>query len=487
MHEQARGEQQYGNYIGGEWTAASSDSTFESRNPADPSDVLGSFPRSGAEDVADAVEAAVQAQRSWRQLPPPARADYVRRAGRLLERASEDLAAVLSREMGKPLRDALAEVEETAAFADYAAGEGWRLGGRTLPSSAPGMFWLTWPEPLGVVGLITPWNFPLALPAWKLFPALVAGNTVVLKPASDAPLVGVELVRVFEEAGLPPGVLNLVTGSGSEAGDALVRHPEVSGVSFTGSIEQGRSIGEVCASLLKRCGLELGGNNALIVLADADIDAAAKSAADGGFSCAGQWCTATRRVIVHRDVADDFRHRLIQRARGLRIGPGKDADTDIGPVVSEGQREMVESAVAAARSDGARVLCGGGRPEDPSLSGGWYVQPTVLEVAKDAAILQEEVFGPVVSLLEAASLDEAVDAANAVPQGLSASIFTKELHSAKTAAARLQAGIVYINGPTNAEEFQVPFGGLKASGNGSREAGPLLFDEFTELKSVRVS
>jgi aldehyde dehydrogenase (NAD+) len=477
----------FGNLIGGEWVPARSGRTFTSVSPADRDDVVGAFPRSGAEDVADAVAAARRAFPGWRATPQPARGDLLRRAAQLLRERTEDLARLMTREMGKVLLEARGDVQEAIDMADYMAGEGRRPFGETVPSELTDKVCFTWHEPIGVVGLITPWNFPVAIPSWKLLPALLAGNAVVLKPAEDTPLCAARLVEALLEAGLPPGVVNVVHGMGEEAGAALVAHPDVRALSFTGSAEVGRLVAARGGELLKRVSLELGGKNAIVVLDDGDLDLAVDGAVWAAFGTTGQRCTAASRMIVHRRVLDDFTDLLRQRAESLRVGNGLDEGVDVGPIVNDRQLRRVHSYTEVGLGEGARLVTGGAVLDQGDLGRGHFYAPTIFaDVRTGMRIAQEEIFGPTVSIIAAESLDEAIAHANSTPYGLSLSIYTRDVNRAFRAMRELQAGIVYVNAPTIGAEIQLPFGGVKSTGNGHREAGSRALEEFSEWKSVYV-
>jgi len=473
------------NLVGGTWKGAARGRTFEDRNPARTSDVVGEFPLSDAHDVSAAVAAAREAFPAWAATPAPRRGEVLFRAGALLAERKEAIAREMTREMGKPLAESRGDVQEAIDTAFFAGGEGRRLAGETVPVELPDKFGMSARLPVGVCGLITPWNFPSAIPAWKTFPALVCGNAVVLKPAEDSPATADAFVRALVDAGVPAGVVNLVHGDG-EAGRALVRHPGVDLVSFTGSSEVGREVGETCGRELKRCSLELGGKNAQVVLADADLELALEGALWGAFGTTGQRCTATSRLVLERPVAERFTRRLVRRARGLRLGDGLDPATEVGPLVNRAQRDRVDAAVRRAAKEGARVLCGGKPAKVPGLDG-WFYEPTVLDrVSPRDGIAQEEVFGPVVVVLPVGSFEEAVRVVNGTRYGLSSSIYTADVRKAFRAVREFQAGITYVNGPTIGAEVQLPFGGVKQTGNGHREAGTAVLDVFSEWKSVYI-
>jgi aldehyde dehydrogenase (NAD+) len=472
------------NYIGGKWVPARSGATFESINPA-TGEVIGVCASSGAEDVADAVAAAREAYPRWRKVPAPRRAEILYRAAEMLVRRKEDYARLMTMEMGKVLAETRGDVQEVIDMTYFIAGEGRRLRGYTTPSEMPNKAAYCVRQPIGVVGVITPWNFPMAIPSWKIVPALVCGNTVVFKPASQTPIVAAAFVQVLEEAGLPPGVLNFVTGRA--AGGPLVDHPEVALISFTGSTEIGLQLAARCASRGARVSLEMGGKNAAIVMDDADLDLATDALIWSAFGTTGQRCTACSRIVtmpgVHRELVD----RLADRAARLRVGDGLDANTEMGPLISEEQRETVERYVTIGRQEGARVVVGGTRLSPSGLEGGYWFAPTIFEdVRPGMRIEQEEIFGPVVGVVEAATLDDAIAVVNNVQYGLSASIFTRDVNKAMRAIEGIDTGIVYVNHGTIGAEVHLPFGGTRATGNGHREGGVQVLDVFSEWKSVYI-
>jgi aldehyde dehydrogenase (NAD+) len=478
---------QHGNYIAGTWRQAASGRTFRSLNPADNTDELGTFPASDAADVAAAVEAAAASYPAWRRTPVPRRADYVLRVGLILEQRKEELARLMTREMGKTLRESRADVQEGIDFCFYMAGEGRRFFGNTMPAELPNKFSMTVRHPVGVAGLITPWNFPIAIPLWKIAPALVCGCTSVFKPAEDTPLLATMLVEIFEQVGLPPGVLNLVHGFGEEAGAALVDHPGVAAISFTGSLEVGRIVAERCARAGKRCSLELGSKNALIVMPDADLGLAVEAAAWGAFATSGQRCTSTSRLIVIDDVKPAFTEALLARVATMKVGSGLDPDVELAPVINTTQKERVLHYIAVGRDEGAEVIAGGSELTGPGYERGNFIEPTVFDhMTPSMRIAREEIFGPVTGILTVGSLEEAIEAANSTEYGLSCSIYTRDIGATFTAINELEFGVIYVNAPTIGAEVQLPFGGLKATGNGHREAGPQALDEFTEWKAVSV-
>ncbi len=479
--------EQFLNYIGGEWVPARSGTTFESLNPANREDVVGTFPRSGAEDVEAAVAAAKRAYQAWRLTPPPARGEIILRAALLLAEHKEELARLMTREMGKVLPETRGDVQEGIDMTEYVSGMGRRPFGESVPSELKDKICFTWREPIGIVGLITPWNFPFAIPTWKIMPALMGGNTIVFKPAEDTPLCGARVVEILVEAGVPPGVLNLVHGMGEEAGAALVDHPLVRGISFTGSSEVGRHIAALCGQSLKRVGLELGGKNAIIVMDDADLDLAVEGALWGAFGTTGQRCTAASRLIVHQKLLVDFTDLLRQRAETLKVGYGLDDGVEMGPLINGTQLERVHEYTAVGVKEKAKLLVGGRVLDEGAHAKGSFYAPTIFtEVTPQMRIAQEEIFGPTTAIMPVDSLDQALEYANSTAYGLSLSIYTRDVNRAFRAMRELEAGIVYINAPTIGAEIQVPFGGTKNTGNGHREAGTVALDEFTEWKTIFV-
>jgi aldehyde dehydrogenase (NAD+) len=475
------------NYIDGKWLAAQSGERFENRNPADRNDLIGMFPASGAGDVDAAVQAARKAFATWRLVPAPKRGEILYRVGELLRQYKEDLARIETREMGKVLKETRGDVQEGIDCAFYVAGEGRRLFGETTPAELPNKFAMSVRMPIGVCALITPWNFPLAIPTWKLFPALICGNTVVLKPAEDTPHTAGRFVEILIEAGVPPGVVNLVHGRGEEVGAALVRHGGVQLVSFTGSAAVGRDIASTCGQNLKRVSLELGGKNAQIVMDDADLDLAVEGALWGAFGTTGQRCTATSRLIVHRDVGKRITDMLVERAQKIKIGSGLDESVEMGPLINHAAREKVLGYIDIGKREGARLLTGGSVYERGPCATGYFFEPTVFDRVKPGMrIAQEEIFGPVLSIIEINSFEDAIEVLNNTAYGLSSSIYTRDVARAFRAMRDVEAGITYINGPTIGAEVHLPFGGVKDTGNGHREAGTTVYDIFTEWKSIYV-
>jgi acyl-CoA reductase-like NAD-dependent aldehyde dehydrogenase len=477
----------FGNFISGEWADARSGATFDNLNPADRTENLGSFARSGPEDIDAAVAAATAAYPGWMETPAPERADYLLRVGLLLEQRKDDIAETMTREMGKTLKESRADIQEGIDYAFYMAGEGRRLFGETMPSELRNKFYMTVRHPIGVVGLITPWNFPVAIPLWKICPAIVGGCTMVFKPAEDTPLCAALIVDMFREVGLPPGVLNLVNGYGEEAGAPLVDHPGVRAISFTGSLDVGRMINEKCARDMKRCSLELGSKNALIVMPDAEMDLAIEAAAWGAFATSGQRCTATSRLIVHDEVRSEFTDRLLERVQTMKVGNGLDPEVELAPVINEKQKDRILGYIELGQQEGAKVLTGGEELTGKSYENGFFVAPTVFDdMTTDMRIAREEIFGPVTGIIRTTSVDEALEMANSVDYGLSCSIYTHDITNTFKAVQRLEFGLVYVNAPTIGAEIQVPFGGMKNTGNGHREAGPHALDEFTEWKTIAI-
>jgi aldehyde dehydrogenase (NAD+) len=477
----------YQNFINGKWVDARSGNTFENRNPANWSEIVGTFPKSSKEDVLEAVKAAREAFETWRLVPAPKRGDIMKNVGDIMVRRKEEVAAIMTREMGKVLMETRGDVQEGIDTAYYAASEGRRLFGHTVPSELPNKFNMALRVPVGVAGIVTPWNFPMAIPTWKIFPAILCGNTVVFKPASDTPATATLLVEILNEAGVPPGVVNLVHGGGGEVGNAIVGHPDVDMISFTGSTEIGIKISEMASKTLKRVSLELGGKNAQIVMDDADLNLAVDGVLWGAFGTTGQRCTATSRLILHEKIHDKFLEMLVDRTNKLRLGDGLLPTTDVGPCVNEGQRKTVESYVEIGLNEGAKLVAGGKVAKGPGLDGGWFHQPTIFaNVTPEMRIAKEEIFGPVLSVLKIGSLEEAIRVLNNTQYGLSSSIYTKNVNDAFMAIRDIKAGITYINGPTIGAEAHMPFGGVKQTGNGHREGGWTVFEFFTEWKTVYV-
>ena len=468
-------------FINGEWVSSESGETFTRVNPADPDEVIGNFQKGNAIDTEKAIDSAERAFDSWSDTPAPKRAEYIFKAAQLLSENKDELSQIMTREMGKTLLDASADVQEAINVGFYAAGEGKRLFGYTAPSEKPNKFAMTVHLPIGVAGLISPWNFPIAIPAKKVFYSLICGNTAVLKPASDTPLCATKLVEMVEKAGIPKGVLNLVTGPGETVGMALIRDKRVKVISFTGHKDTGATI--LREAGLKRLNLEMGGKNPIVVMDDADLKLAVNGVLWGGFETTGQRCTASSRVIVHEKIKEDFEEMLIDQVRRLRLGNGLDPKTDIGPLVNKAAQDKVGRYVEIGKSEGAKLLKGGEVPKDLK---GYFFEPTVFtDCTVNMRIAQEEIFGPVISIFSARDLDEAIEIANSMEYGLSSSIYTKNISNAFVAINKLQAGLTYVNSPTIGAECHLPFGGMKHSGN-TREDGPEGIKEFTELKTVYI-
>lgn len=478
----------YRNYINGEWTASVSGETFENVNPSDTRDVLGRFPRSVREDVERAVDAAKGAFDRWRRTPAPRRAELLFRLGEILISRKDRFAQDMTREMGKVLKETGGDVQEAIDCTYYTAGEGRRLHGFTTPAEMPNKFAMCVRQPVGLCGLITPWNFPMAIPSWKLIPALVCGNTVVIKPAEDTPLSTYNLVEACEQAGIPAGVVNLVTGYGEPAGAAITNHPALRLISFTGSTETGRVVASACAERNAICSLEMGGKNVIIIMEDADLDLAVEGAVWGAFGTSGQRCTASSRLVVHKKVYKQFTKKLIERAEALKVGNGADPKTDMGPVINaDAVHKIMGYIEIGEREDGARLASGGKRLNKGAYEHGYFIEPTIFtDVAPTMRIAQEEIFGPVTAVIPTTSLEEAVEIANGVRYGLSAAIYTQDVNRAFHAMNEMYTGIFYINSSTIGAEVHLPFGGTKATGNGHREAGTQVLDIFTEWKSVYV-
>ncbi len=475
------------NLIGGNWVAARSGETFNTVNPA-TEEVIAPVARSGAEDLAAAVEAARKAYQDWRLMPAPRRGEILYRVGQLLMERKEALAQLMTQEMGKVIAEARGDVQEAIDMAFFMGGEGRRLHGYTAPVELPNKFGMAMRDSVGVVALITPWNFPIAIPSWKSLPALVAGNTVVFKPASDTPKLGAEFVRVFKDAGLPDGVLNIVLGPGGPVGNAIADHPDIRVISFTGSTEVGYDLYARAAKRGKKVSLELGGKNAIIVMDDANLDLACEAILWSAFGTTGQRCTATSRLIVQKGIHKKLVDMLAERTRALKVGYGLDPAVQVGPLVNERARQTVHDYVEIGKKEGARLLCGGKMLGKGQNGGkGFFYEPTLFDGVKPAMrIAQEEIFGPVLSILEVGTLDEAVQVNNGVLYGLSSSIFTENVNAAFRAMRDLTTGIVYINHGTTGAEIQFPFGGTRGTGNGMREAGMTALDSFTEWKSIYV-
>ncbi|HEX8392554.1 MAG TPA: aldehyde dehydrogenase family protein [Longimicrobium sp.] len=473
---------QFKNFIGGEWVAPSTGNYFENRNPARQSDLIGLFPRSGREDVDRAVAAAKKGFEEWRLTPAPARGDILRKVGDLLTERKDEIAKAATREMGKTIQETRGDVQEGIDTAYYAGVEGRRLFGKTVPSELRNKWAMSVRRPIGVCGLITPFNFPLAIPTWKMFPALVCGNSVIIKPAEDTPHTVALLVEILEEAGIPAGVVNLVHGLGEEVGSAIVEHPEIPVISFTGSTDVGSIIGAQCGRMHKRLSLEMGGKNAQIVMPDADLDLAIDGVLWGAFGTTGQRCTATSRLLLHTDIHDEFVERLIERARKLKLGYGLEKDVDVGPLIHEASRTKVEEYFEIGKQEATLVL-GGERATGEGLDDGFFVQPTIfVDVKPGSRLATEEIFGPVLSVIRFSELDEAIRINNEVKYGLSSSLYTRDSVSSFRAFQDLDNGITYVNAPTIGAEAHLPFGGVKQTGNGHREGGWEVYEFYSETK-----
>ncbi len=474
----------YYNLIAGKWKSSVSKNTFKNVNPANSADIIGTFPDSGREDIDQAVKAAQRAYEKWRLMPAPKRGEIIHNAGLLMTKHKERLAKLMTREMGKVLAETRGDVQEAIDMAYYVSGEGRRLHGKTTTSELKNKMAMTTRNPIGVCGLITPWNFPMAIPSWKIFPALICGNVLILKPAEDTPASACEFAKILEDAGLPKGVLNVVNG-GPSAGESLVHHPDVRLISFTGSCEVGRIVAEHCGRALKRCSLEMGGKNAQIVMADADLDLALEGALWGAFGTTGQRCTATSRVYIQKKVFNVFKKEMIKRAKKIRIGNGLRSNIQMGPVINEKQLSRIHEYVQLGIEEGASLECGGNFAKGKGLSKGHFYKPTVFtETNPNMRIIQEEIFGPVVCLVPIKDYDDACKQVNNVDYGLSTSIYTRDVNNAMKAIRDLESGITYVNGPTIGAEVHLPFGGVKNTGNGHREAGETALDIFSEWKSV---
>jgi alpha-ketoglutaric semialdehyde dehydrogenase len=477
----------YHNFINGEWLAPKTGKFLENRNPANTDEIIGAFPASGQEDVNAAVDSAREAYKKWRLVPAPKRAEILFRIAELLVKRKEEFSRGMTREMGKVLAETRGDVQEAIDMTYYMAGEGRRLFGQTTPSELPNKFAMSVRQSIGVCGLITPWNFPMAIPSWKMMPALISGNSVVLKPAEDTPLSSYHLVETMAEAGIPPGVVNLVSGDGPGAGAPLSGHKSVPVISFTGSSSTGRIIAQACAPDLKHCSLEMGGKNIILVMDDANLDLAVEGAVWGGFGTTGQRCTAASRVGVHRCVYKEFTARFVARVKRLTVGDGLDTSIEMGPCINEQQLNTVMTYVDVGKKEGATLLTGGHRLQTGSHAKGWFHEPTVFgDCAPQMRIAQEEIFGPVVSLIPFDTFEQGIEIANGVPYGLSASIYTRNVNCAFAAMQDLYTGIVYVNAPTIGAETHLPFGGTKQTGNGHREAAVASIDFFTEWKSLYI-
>ena len=475
------------NYINGEWVEARSGRGIENRNPANTDELVGIFPASSKEDVEMAVDAAKDAYKTWRLVPAPRRAEVLYRAAEILVKRKDEFAHDMTREMGKVLTETRGDVQEAIDMTYYMAGEGRRQFGQTVPSELPNKFAMSVRQPIGVAGMITPWNFPMAIPSWKITPALVCGNTVVIKPAEDTPLSTYNLVQALSEAGLPRGVVNIVMGEGPAAGAPIATHPDVDLVSFTGSTEVGRIVSQACAPQFKKCTLEMGGKNIIVVMDDANLDIAVDGAVWGGFGTSGQRCTAASRVAVHKKVYGEFMKRFTECVKSLRVGDGLDETTDMGPVINEAAVKKISEYVTIGKDEGAKLVMGGRRLDTGKFAKGWFHEATIFgDCSPRMRICQEEIFGPVVSVIPFESFEEAIDIANGVPYGLSASIYTSDVNKSFRAMRDLYTGIVYVNAPTIGAEIQMPFGGTKQTGNGHREAANAALDFYSEWKTLYI-
>jgi alpha-ketoglutaric semialdehyde dehydrogenase len=474
------------NFINGRWVESRSGQTIERRNPANLKEVTSVAPLSTRAEVREAISAAKAAFPEWRDTPAPARGKILARAASLMEAQRESLARTLCREEGKTYKESLVEIQRSINILEFTAGEGRRMGGETVPGEGARSFNYTFKQPLGVVGAITPWNFPVAIPVWKAAPALVAGNTMVLKPAELTPECAAKMVEIFQEAGLPAGVLNMVLGLGEEVGDELLQAPEVRAISFTGSNEVGSLIYSIASRQMKKCQCEMGGKNPVVVLRDADLALAVESAVMGAFGSSGQRCTATSRVVVEDAIADKFVEMVVERTRKLKVGNGLDADTDVGPLVDEQQLKTVERFLEIGKRE-AKLVQGGSRVAGAGYDDGYFVAPTVFDHVKwDSTIAQDEIFGPVLSVIRVADFEEALRVANSVKYGLSSSIYTNDARKMFEFIDRIESGMTHVNAPTVASEAQMPFGGTKATGVGLREIGRVAIDFYTEIKAVYI-
>jgi len=475
-------------FINGKWVATGSEGKTTNVNPANTDDVVGTFPACGVKEVKAAVRAAREAQKKWALVPAPKRGEIIKRAGDLMVKKKNEIAKLMTREMGKILIETQGDVQEGIDTAYYMAGEGRRLFGDTVPCELPNKFGMSARCPLGVCGMITPWNFPMAIPTWKIFPALMCGNGIVFKPATDTPATAVKYVEILLEAGIPPKLINLVTGSGRIVGNAMLEHPDIDAISFTGSTEVGRRIAARCGETLKRCSLEMGGKNAQIVMDDADLDLALEGALWGAFGTTGQRCTATSRLIVHKKIVKKFTARLVEAASKIRIGDGLVKTTQMGPLINKSQQDVVAEYVRIGiEEDKATPALGGRALKKGKFKKGFFFEPTIFtNVKRNMRIAREEIFGPVVAIIAVKDLDEAIDVLNDTEYGLSSSIYTRNVNMAFRAIRDIDAGITYINGPTIGAEIQLPFGGVKNTGNGHRESSHTVLDFFSEWKAVYV-
>lgn len=477
----------YQNFIAGKWVDAESGETFENRNPANWQEVVGIFPKSGKSDVDLAVKAARAAFKTWRLVPAPARGEILKKIGDIMVTRKEEIATLMTREMGKVIAETRGDTQEGIDTAFYAFGEARRMYGKTVPSEMPNKFNMVTRNPIGVAGVISPWNFPMAIPTWKIFPALTCGNTVVFKPASDTPATATVLVEILLEAGVPPNAINLVHGTGSGVGMPIVEHPDINLISFTGSSYVGKIIAEKAAKDLKRVSLELGGKNGQIVMDDGDLQLALEGVLWGAFGTTGQRCTATSRLILHEKIHDKFVEMLTEAVNKLKLGNGLKPEVQVGPVVNEGQLNIVQSYVDIGRQEGATLVAGGERYSAGECANGWFYKPSIfINVKPGMRIAQEEIFGPVLSVLKVKNFDEAIEVLNGTLYGLSSSLYTSDVNRAFKAIRDIEAGITYINGPTIGAECHMPFGGVKETGNGHREGGWAVYEFFSEVKTSYV-
>lgn len=476
---------EFQNFIDGKLEKAVSGKTFENRNPSNKDEVLGTFPRSDKQDIEKAYQAAKKAFPGWSSMTPPTRGRILLKIGALMEEKKEELAAILVKEVGKPMSACLGEVRAGIDMCNFMASEGRGIFGEVTYSELPNRLAITKRYPVGVCGIILPWNFPISLISWKTFPAIISGNTVIVKPAEDAPESTCLFMEILKQAGLPDGVVNLVHGFGPEAGEAIVDHPEIKMVSFTGSSEIGKLIAKKCGERLAKPSLELGGKNAVIVMQDADLDLAVDGVVKGAFSVAGERCTATSRAIVHKDIYDKFMEKLLEETKKLKTGPGSDDSTDVCPIINEKQMKTILEYIEIGKNEGATLVLGGKQLTEGEHAKGFYVEPTVFaDVKPEMRIAKEEIFGPVLTVLKADSFEDAISIHNNVDYGLSASIFTKDMSNSLAAMDQLEAGVCYANAPTFGSEVHLPFGGVKSSGNGHREVGRAALEAFSEWKTI---
>lgn len=475
------------NFINGQWIESKSGQTFENRNPANTDEVLGVFQKSNEDDVNDAIAAAAEAYKKWRLVPAPKRGEILYRVANRLVAEKERISQEMTKEMGKIIKETRGDTQEAIDMTYYMAGEGRRLLGMTTPSEMDSKFNMTIRQPLGVCSFITPWNFPIAIPSWKMMPALICGNTIVIKPATDTPLSVANLMKVCEEEGIPPGVVNMVTGSGGQVGTPMIKHKDVKIVSFTGSTEVGRKVSEACAPMFKHSCLEMGGKNVQMVMDDANLELAVDGALWGAFGTTGQRCTATSRVVLHKDIYDKFISMIVERAKKLKVGNGLDESVEMGPCINEDQMNTVLKYIEIGKQGGAKMMCGGERLTGGDYDKGFFVQPTVFaEVTQDMRIWKEEIFGPVLGIAKCDSFEQAIEMANDTAYGLSASIYTQDVNKAYKAMRDVYTGIFYVNAPTIGAETHLPFGGTKETGNGHREAATAALDVYSEWKSIYV-